>query len=308
MYEAFWVPIRALWPDMTDGCYVSSGAFKTRRVNDVVAASLAASLFHIELGSGLAWAEDLLACVWATNENPIRYLVHNYFPPHKEPFVLNLASEDPEMLRRSREHCRVAVDLSARLRAPFFSVHAGFAFSAKPEHLGQDLTCVPKVSLEKAHMIFVESLRELCVHGAAQGVKVLVENNVIAPFNLIDGQNRIGLCATAEDILQTYADVGSSSLGFLVDVGHLKVTANAMQFDLHTFLDSVAPHIQAFHLSDNDGVTDQNLPFGVGAWFLPRLAEFPKAVMILEAYRLEPHEIRACCEVIDRAHHRVQAI
>jgi sugar phosphate isomerase/epimerase len=112
------------------------------------------------------------------------------------------------------------------------------------------------------------------------------------------------LCATAEDFLRTFVDVGSQSLGLLVDVGHLKVTANALGFSRHEFLDTVGGHVVAFHLSDNDGMDDQNLPFGDDAWFLPRLNEFPKATMILEAYRLDHEQIRSCCETIKRARHR----
>jgi len=210
-------------------------------------------------------------------------------------------------LTRSREHCRFAVDLSAELNASFFSVHAGFAFAARPEDLGKDLTGVPRFSLEEAHQTFVESLRSLCAYSMDRGVRFVVENNVIAPFNLVGGKNRLGLCATADDILQTYADVESSNLGFLIDVGHLKVTANALGFDRHAFLDRVAPYVAAFHLSDNDGLADQNLPFGTEAWFVPRLKDFPNAWMVLEAYRLEADQIRACCKIIEEARVAVRA-
>ena len=289
---------------MSDGrapVYISSGAFRSRSVSEIVEPCLSQGFARIELGSGLAWAPNILDAVRDTSRRGIPFLIHNYFPPYPEPFVLNLGAGDPEILRRIRTHCRRAVGLSAELGGRFFSVHAGFAFVAKPGDLGKDLTSVPRYSLEEAHKIFVESLIELCDYACDRGVRFVVENNVIATFNLVGGRNRLALCATADEILRTYADVGSSNLGFLIDVGHLKVAANALQFDAHAFLDRVGPYVTAFHLSDNDGLADQNRPFGSEAWFLPRLVDFPRATMILEAYGLEVDEIRACCEIIEHA-------
>lgn len=281
--------------------YVSSGAFKARSIREIVELALSAGFERIELGSGTPWVPDLLRPVRETAGRPIRYLIHNYFPPHQHPFVLNLAAANEMVLTQSLQHCRTAIDLSAELGAPFFSVHAGFAFDARPEQLGGDLTRASRISLEEAHDIFVRSLRELTAHAASKGVRLAVENNVIAPFNLVNGANSLGLCATAEDLIRTYEDVGSPNLAFLIDLGHLKVTAMALRFDAHTFLDRIAAHVVAFHLSDNDGMVDRNLPFCREAWFVPRLAEFPDVTMVLEAYNLELSEIRETCRIIDRA-------
>lgn len=288
--------------------YVSTGAFKTRSVSEIIAQALASGLHHIELASGTAWVSDMLDVVRKTSGLSISYLVHNYFPPHENPFVLNLGAADEVTLRRSQEHCRRAVDLCHEFNAPFFSVHAGFAFAGKPENLGSDVTRLPRISLEEAHEIFVKSLRVLCSYAAQKQIRIAVENNVVHPFNLVGGKNRVGLCATAEDMLRTHADVGADNLAFLIDVGHLKVTANSLRFDRQTFLDKVGPYVAAFHLSDNDGTADQNLPFGDEAWFLPRLADFPQATVILEAYSLDISTIIQTSQVIGRARQRVRAI
>jgi sugar phosphate isomerase/epimerase len=285
--------------------HISTGAFKTRSVSEIISLALKSGLRHIELSSGTVWAPDMLDPVRKTSGHPINYLVHNYFPPHQDPFVLNLASGEDGTLQRSRSHCRLAVDLCCELNAPFFSVHGGFAFQGKPENLGKDVTRLPRISLEEAHEIFVKSLRDVCTYAATKQVRVLVENNVVHPFNLVAGKNRVGLCATAEDMLRTYADVGAGNLAFLIDVGHLKVTANSLGFDRDEFLDDVGPYVEAFHLSDNDGTADRNLAFGDEAWFLPRLADFPRATMILEAYSLEMPDIIKTCRTVERACQRI---
>ena len=288
--------------------YISTGAFRTLSISEIIRQSLEAGLYHVELSSGTDWEPDMLDLVHQTAGSPIHYLVHNYFPPHEDPFVLNLASADPGNLERSLDHCRRAVDLSADLKGAFFSVHSGFAFTARPEHLGKDQTALPRVSLEQAQEIFVQSLKTLCAYASERGVTILIENNVIAPFNLINGKNRLGLCATAEELLQTHAGVGASNLGFLIDVGHAKVTATALRFDAQAFLDKVAPYVRAFHLSDNDGTADTNQCFDESAWFIPRLADFPETTMILESYRLEIGEIRRVRRVIEDARSRKKSV
>ena len=43
--------------------------------------------------------------------------------------------------------------------------------------------------------------------------------------------------------------------------------------------------IDGFHLHDNDGITDQHLPFGENAWFLNIIDEFKdKAQFIIENF------------------------
>lgn len=289
--------------ELEPAVYVSSGAFKARLTSGIVAQCVAGGGPGLELSSGIAWSPDVLDPIRA--ERSIRYLIHNYFPPHQESFTLNLAATDTAILTKSRDHCRRAIDLSRELGGRFFSVHAGFGFAPRPDELGRELTGLPRSSAELAHQIFVASLVDLCAYAADRGVQLAVENNVVAPFNVALGRDGLLLCATADDMVRTYADVGSANFGFLIDVGHLKVTATVLGFDKHDFIDQVGPYITAFHLSENDGHADQNLVFGGDAWFLPRLAEFPKATMILEAYRLEAPEIRVCNELVDRARTRL---
>ena len=284
--------------------FVSTGAFQAGTLREVIDLALDGGFSRIELASGTRWEPELLAPIRETAGRSIRYLVHNYFPPHEQPFVLNLASADAAMIARSLDHCRTAVDLCVEVGAPFFSVHSGFAFHARPEDLGRDLTQAPRVTVERAHEIFVESLSELCTYASARGVVVAIENNVLTPFNLVNGANRMLLCTTAREMVSTYDDVGSSNLGFLIDVGHLKVTAATLGFDPHAFLDEVAPHVVAVHVSDNDGTADRNLPFDDDAWFVPRLVEFPRAAVVVEAYDLECEQIREACRIVDRARQR----
>jgi uncharacterized protein (UPF0276 family) len=127
---------------------------------------------------------------------------------------------------------------------------------------------------------------------------ILIENNVISARHLIGGENLLALGVTATNLIAIVEDVASPSLGLLIDVGHLNVSANALGFDRFAFVETVKEHIRAFHLSDNNGLDDQNLPFERDAWFLPLLKQFLDATFILEIYNLDSPRILACRDLV----------
>lgn len=278
--------------------YISTGAFKTPDLREIFRIAAAEGFDRLELSSGVRWSPLQLEEVRAAARSGMSFLIHNYFPTPEKPFVLNLASDEPTSLKLSRDHCRRAIDLCEEVGSPFYTVHSGFCFRAQPSQLGHAITGARLVGQESAQAIFVESLSQLCRYGRQRGVRIAIENNVLAPFNLIDGKNKLCLCATAEEIVATIAAVGEDNLGVLLDVAHAKVSANALGFDLEEFVSLVRPHLYAFHVSDNDGSSDSNDPVLPNSWFLPHLAANPRLPVSLESYKLDPGQIKACCEII----------
>lgn len=254
---------------------------------------------QVELSSGVAWGPDNLDVV-SRNRNRFRFLVHNYFPPPERPFVLNLASSDPEIRARSLRHCRSAIDLAHELESDLFTVHAGFALEPKVAELGRPITGEAG-DIEAAYRIFRDSVGELVAYGEGRGVRLGIENNVVAPFNLRQGRNVFLLMATADEILRLAKDIPSPRLGFLIDSGHLNVSARTLGFEREDFLRSVGPHVLGWHLSDNDGTVDSNRPFGSDAWFLPWVARLPGEMVVIEAYRLAPHQLAGCIAAVVQA-------
>lgn len=280
--------------------YVSTGAFKTRDVEAILETCVRHSVEHLELSSGTRLADGMLDRVREHNGR-LKYLVHNYFPPHRERFVLNLAALDKATRARAVEHCRTAIDLAAEPGAPFYSVHAGSAMNARPEDLGKPLAHRAHRQVEQAYAAFVENVKTLAAYAGRTGLRLLVENHVVAPFNLVDGQSRFLFASTVDEMLRLVADVRSEHLGLLLDVGHLNVTASSLGFDRRKCVEAVAPHIGAFHLSENDGTADQNLAIRPDSWFLGVLRDFRDTIAVIESYRLDPSEIRACLAAVERA-------
>ena len=177
---------------MSNRVYVSTGAFETRDLREILELCINCEISALELGARVDYEPSTLPKLIQFIESGVfRFLIHHYFPGPAEPFVLNLAAADEENLRRSRALCKNAIAVGARLRSPFYSVHAGYCFHALPGHLGGDLSRLRPTSMEEAETTFVESVRALADYARSFDMNILIENNVLAPFNLIEGKNAL---------------------------------------------------------------------------------------------------------------------
>lgn len=281
--------------------YISSGAFRTKKLRQVIREVDRLGLTHVELSSGLDFTADAFDIV-RENQSRMTLLLHNYFPAPEMPFVLNLAAQDEGERQRSVAHCRRALELSAEIGAPFFAAHAGFAMQPRVDQLGQRIVGRRKIPLKVAKDIFLRSVEYLLETAETLGVDFYIENNVVAPFNVVDGQNDAFLLVTPEDIEDIYHRMGHRRFGILMDVGHLKVSAKTLGFDAHQALDRVQALIKAYHLSDNDGLSDSNEPFDEDAWFLPHLSVENKRDITIEAYNLTDDELKGCLRCLQALH------
>lgn len=63
-----------------------------------------------------------------------------------------------------------------------------------------------------------------------------------------------------EEFDRLLSAIGSSQLGILLDVGHLKLSAIANQFNPMDFIREFRPRIRACHVHENNGKKDSHLP------------------------------------------------
>lgn len=193
---------------------------------------------------------------------------HNYFPPPLQPFVLNLASLDDQIYDMSFKHLINSIRICSELGSKYFSFHAGFLVDPKPSELGKKIQKRPLQDRHHSLSIFIERLHDLSKIASLHGVHLLLENNVLSstvfsefscnPLLMVDEKETIYI-----------ADSLPSNTSLLIDVAHLKVSATTLQFDRKNFLESLSPFIKAYHLSDNDGLSDSNSPFAEDSWFWP---------------------------------------
>jgi len=279
---------------MPDNIYISTNAFKTKDLTQILDICLENRFYNLELGSNVDYSEDILPLIRRYNRNPMNFLIHNYFPPHKEVFVLNLCSNDSDILARTVEHCQSAIDLTAEFDGRFYSVHAGYAFNVKLSDLGKPVKKTEIMPYQEAYEIFLKKITILNEYARKKGVGLLIENHEVSPCNLTEGENALLLLPASQDLLKFYRDIDSDNLGFLVDLGHLKVTSTTLDFDPYEFVSDLSQHIRIFHLNDNNGYKDEHLKFNEYSWFKDIIYKFNDRIFVIESQGLEIEEIKEC--------------
>ncbi|MDV6236880.1 TIM barrel protein [Leptospira ellisii] len=276
---------------------VSTLAFIGIPIKDVLESAMENSL-QIEFSSGLPYMDNMEEIYLSST---IERLPHNYFPAPKDPFVLNLASTDQEIRKRSVRHCKRGLELAAASRSPFFAAHAGFCIDPKPEELGKKLKQDQEFRRSDNQEIFIESIREVLDHSRVVDTPFLIENNVVAGMNLReDGRNPL-LCADPDEILETIKIIKDDNFGILLDTAHLKVSANTLSFDADDAVLRLKNVIRGFHHSDNEGILDTNDKLTDRYWFLKHMPLFREAQHVLEIKRLNVEEIREHIDLLKRA-------
>jgi sugar phosphate isomerase/epimerase len=258
--------------------YVSTLAF-TGKSPEEIELIAKENNFALEFSSGLPYRSDMEQ--FFKDVSTIKIL-HNYFPAPQNPFVLNLASRNSDILSRSIEHCLTGINITANNDCAFYAAHAGFCIDPRPDDLGGKLNKKDKFDLDTNWNVFINSLEIILNHAKSKGVKFLIENNVLAPFNYIDFKNPL-LCCESKDIIKVFEHFKYSDyFGLLLDTAHLKVSCQTLKLDITKELEKISNYIKAIHHSDNNGEIDSNLPINNDYWFLPHLKNYAALPQVLE--------------------------
>jgi len=220
------------------------------------------------------------------------YIVHHYFPPPEKPFIINLASQDKRIREKSIVQIKSSIDFCAALNINLFSFHAGFRvdpdmnFKFAPDNIPD---------YETSFNTFKESVLEIVDHAERSGVKVAIENNSLSEYNLINGQNKLLLMCELWEFERLFSEIKSTSLGILLDVGHLKLTSNLLKYDTDKFVSRLKDKIFAVHIHENNGRVDEHRCIKEGDWSLDIVDKYFKhsdVPIILECYGIPTKAVK----------------
>ncbi len=273
---------------------ISTFAFAGTPVGEIIEIALKNN-FTLEFSSGLPFDPEMEKIFLSA---PIPRFAHNYFPAPEIPFVLNLGSKEKGIREKSIAHCVHGIRLSHQVGAPFFSAHAGFCIDPKPSELGQKLERVKSFDRELHWNLFLESVKEVLEKTNDLKTGFLLENNVLAKMNVYEDGSNPAFCVDADEMKKVLHEIPDSRLGILLDTAHLKVSANTLNFDLVTAAKNILPFVRCVHHSDNEGLLDNNQPFGKEYWFLPLMKNAANAIHVLEVRKQSVEELIAMEELL----------
>lgn len=272
--------------------YISTGAFKTKKIEEILDIAKRYHIKNIELSAGMDYDEDVISKVILAS-NDFKFLVHNYFPTPKESFLLNFASENEKTIKMSMNLAKKAIDISAMVNAEFYAVHCGFTFDSNGTHLGNVSQMeLPRLSMEKAYKNYINNIKELNEYAKSRNIKLAIENNVIADFGLIDGKNEICLGADIDGLEKIFNGVDDENLYLLLDLAHAKVNINTLGLNIDKLIKKFDKKIIGLHISDNNGERDTNERLTINSEIFKYIKKLKDRYLILEVYKIEPNEMK----------------
>ena len=266
-------------------------------VFDVLETYAKAGLKNIELGSRHEYIGNLSPAKFT--QYGFNLIAHHYFPPSPEPFVVNLASQDPVILKRSKEQIKRSIDFCQSMGIKLFTFHAGFR--ADPDEKLRFRQ--PVTPYDIAFDTFIESVNEINRYAQDREVRIAIENNVLSDYNVVEGQNPFLLLCKAEEFERLWERIPSANVGELLDLGHLKVTSYWLGFDRYEFVDQVSrDRVFAVHVHENNGRLDEHRELDEASWCFEVISRncFADLPMVIECAGLTIEQVIQQVDLVEK--------
>lgn len=246
---------------------------------------------HIELGSTHDYEGDPQAIVRCFQ---FEYLVHNYFPPPQESFILNIASLDETIYRRSINQIFRSIDFCDEIGARLYTFHPGFLTDPKGE--SQDPSNydfkfsderLAKADYQNAFQRMVEAISQIISYGQKRRVPIALETE--GTFY----RNRHLLMQKPEEYCNFFRYFSPQDIRINLNLGHLHLAASFFNFRVQDFVDLVANYVVAMEMSHSEGLRDEHRPLCEDGWYWDIITDprFQRIYKILELRNTSIDEI-----------------
>ena len=244
---------------------ISTGGYKKLSGLEAIKYLEKNNIFCIELSGG-KYSKNQINKI-TLFKNKLNLKIHNYFPPPRRPFVINLATNNKKILKKSVDHIKKSILFAKEIGDNVYSFHAGFRLDPNFKSLGKKNKKIDMISKKKALENFVKQTIKIYLNSRKNiKVNILLENNVITKKNMNRFKDNPFLLTNYLDVENFFKQM-PKNVKLLLDVAHLKVSANTEKLDPIKSLKKMNKHVMGYHLSENNGLTDSNRPFNKKAWF-----------------------------------------
>ncbi len=276
--------------------FVSSAALKNNSIAKVSKKFENAGIKNIEFSGGL-YEEDVLKKLKKLQKKQ-NILIHNYFPRPKKDFVLNLASANKFILKKTEAFIKKSILLCSKLNIKYYSFHAGFLIDPKIRMLGKKIKKTSIQNRDESLKRFILRTNKLARFAKKHNVELLIENNVLSKKNYLVFKNNPLLMTSYQEMIKIMKNT-PNNVNLLIDVGHLKVSAKTLKFNMKNTLSKVNKWVKGYHLSENNGLEDSNNFLKSKSWFL-KILKTNVDFISLEIYSTNLKRIKAQVNFLKR--------
>lgn len=239
--------------------YVSSACLKKSRINEIIKHFAENGIRNIELSGGTDYYPEIVTDLKKLKKKyDLNYACHAYFPPPKNPFVVNLAACNDDIYQQSIKHYVQCIDVLKYLGCGTLSIHAGFLVEISTDEIGRKLSNKIVYDEGKAYDRFCSAYKfitELC---KKNNINFYLENNVLSQenYNEFGGHNYM-MMTDYESIMKMKAQL---DFDLLLDLGHLHVSSHTLNLDFAQECENLCHHVKWYHISENNGISDEHRP------------------------------------------------
>ncbi len=275
---------------------ISTGGYKKLSGLEAIRYLKKNNIFCIELSGG-KYSKNQINKI-TLFKNKLNLKIHNYFPPPRRPFVINLATNNKKILKKSVDHIKKSILFAKEIGDNVYSFHAGFRLDPNFKSLGKKIKKIDMISKKKALENFIKQTIKISKFAKKYKVNILLENNVITKKNMNRFKDNPFLLTNYLDVENFFKQM-PKNVKLLLDVAHLKVSANTEKLDPIKSLKKMNKYVMGYHFSENNGLTDSNQPFNKKAWFLPYIKKNLNYYGI-EVYNTSPNKLKQQIDIIKK--------
>jgi len=239
------------------------------------------------------------------NYKDCKFLTHNFFPPEGRDLVINLGSRNPDILEKSLNFVKAAIDFSEEIGAEIYTVHPGFVFDPVSEsnsvsNYDFQFTMQKSEDFKIAHQqcweLFMSSIDRLREYLQNKKVKLAIETQ-----GSVEKAEYV-IFSKPDEIEKFIHRFSSDQIGINLNFGHLNLASRAFEFDKAGFVRSIMPSIFAVELSHNEGLKDDHQALKENAWYMKSLSDpfFSRIPIIFEARFISIQEVIKSFDMICR--------
>jgi len=210
--------------------YISSACIKNDSILKTIN-QLKTITNNIELSGGTKIQKNMFNHILELKNNKLDFLVHSYFPPPVDDFVLNFADTSSQ----TRTFIINSMKYVKNLDISYYSVHAGFK---------KDFKIKNEILEDGKGSFAVESIKE----------------NVDWFCDNYTEQNETCFASHIDEIVELLGL--DKRIFLLLDLGHLKISSRFYKFNyleaVNLLFEKYSNRILEIHLSENDGVEDSH--------------------------------------------------
>lgn len=239
--------------------YISTSCFKKKRIGQIIKEYGENGIKNIELSGGTEYYEEIEADLQKYKKMyGLNYACHAYFPPPKDDFVVNLASCNDKIYKKSVEHYEKCIEMLARNDIHILSIHAGFLVEITAQTVGRKIVNPVVYEEKEAYSRFCDAYKYIAALCRQNQIDFYLENNVLSSENYKEFQNHNYFMMTDYDSITKMAEQLEFKL--LLDLGHLYVSCHTLKLSYDEQCEKLKPYIKWLHVSENNGAVDMHLP------------------------------------------------